>query len=177
MCDPVSIGMFSLSALSTAVGYKAQSAQADYQNKMAYAQAENARQATINDYNQSSLRSIEEEDASAQKVRMQIEEMRKAQATARVSAGEAGVSGLSVDTLFRDIEGQGLSNVDVVNQNLAMFQRQNEQNKKAIHTTGKSRGNQAASRLNAGPSALGAALEIGGAGLSAYDSYQKRQEG
>lgn len=176
MCNPAFIA-FGLQAASIGVGYQAQKAQADYQNQMAHATAANARQAAINDYNQSFLREMEEEAATVQKIDMQLEQMRQAQARARVSAGEAGVAGLSVDALSRDIAGQAASNISVLNQNAHMASRQAMQDRRAIETTGQSRVNQAASSMSAGPSLLGAALQIGGAGVEAYDKYQTRKKG
>lgn len=175
MCDPVSIIGFGLSAASTMMGAQAQQAQADYQNKLAIANARNATQATLNDYNQSALRDVQEEAAAAQKVQAQVDEARALRARARVSAGESGVSGLSVDALDRSIAGDALGNITTINQNRAWTQQQSNMNKKALYTTGKSRTNEAASSMRSGPSAIGTALQIGAAGLDSYESYKARK--
>ena len=166
MCDPVTIVGLALSAASTYMQQQSAEAQADHANKIAEAEAANATQATLNDYQQSALRDIEEQQAASQESRTAAEEARAARATARVASGEAGVSGLSIDALEREYAAQNLRNQDVITSNLAMRQRQSAQDRKAINTTGRSRVNQAAASQQLAPSRLGAALQIGAAGLN-----------
>jgi len=167
MCNPVFIG-FALSAASTVMEQQAAEASADAANKNAEAQARNATQATLNDYSQTAQRDLQEQSAAAQELDQNQMAAARQQATARVSSGEAGVSGLSIDALERGYKGQELRNSDVIQRNLAFQQQQSAQTRKSIYTTGKGRVNQAAASMKTKPSRLGAALQIGGAGLDAY---------
>lgn len=102
--------------------------------------------------------------------------LRKAQATARVSAGEAGVSGLSVDALLRDLSGQaGYDNATATENYLRQdrsinFRRENAQNA-AVSAVNSVRQPQIQS-----PDYLGAALRIGQSGLNVYADYKDRQD-
>lgn len=173
MCDPTM--MFVASVATSALGgyaqYQAQSQQAAYQNRLAIATAENAKQATINDYNQSALRDAQEEAAAAQQVQAGSREAARARATLRTSAGEAGVAGVSLAALERDFYAQELRNQDVINQNLRWQRQQAGMDRKSIHSTGVSRRNQAASSMMARPSFLGTALQVGGDVMTAGNKY------
>jgi len=104
---------FVLTAASTGVGvygqYQQASAQADYQKQLAIAQNEqielNAKYANENYRNQliqASRQELEAEQSDSQAVLDNQLKAAQARATARVAAGEAGVSGLSVDALLYD---------------------------------------------------------------------------
>jgi len=100
---------------------------------------------------------------------------RRATATTRVSAGEAGVSGLSVDALLRDLSGQaGFDNATATENYLRRDANINSRRENAQ--------NEATSTVNSirqpviqAPDYLGAALRIGQAGITAYGQYQVDQ--
>ena len=105
MCDPVTIGI--------AMGAASAGTQVIGQRQMAKTQAQvqaNASKAERQRYLQevSSMRvqQGQEQVAAAQKINESARKAREARATARVSAGESGVAGLSVDALINDLTKQ-----------------------------------------------------------------------
>jgi hypothetical protein len=123
MCEPVSIGF---AVASLAIGVASQYAQ--YQSQMDYAnqqeQAQNDAIAQQQAYqnrliqlegerfqaesNAIRTRQLQEQQALARQGQQASMQARQAQATALVQAGEAGVTGLSVDTLLADFTRQEL---------------------------------------------------------------------
>ena len=99
MCEPLTI----LTIASAAAGAVAQNQQAKYQTKQNERQYQNtvvtanANQAQVN------LEQSQQRDASMQKLDENNMAARAAKSTATVSAGENGISGLSVDALLADI--------------------------------------------------------------------------
>ena len=100
MCDPVSIGLGILQAGSTIQGQRQQAkAQAQAQRNATIAE----QQRYLSEVSASRLRERQEKIAAAQRIQQSTTAAREARATARVSAGEAGVAGLSVDALINDM--------------------------------------------------------------------------
>ena len=102
MCNPIAIGL--------ALGGAQTVSQISGQRQMAKAQAQaqaNASKAERQRYLQevSSMRvqQGQEQVAAAQRINESAKKAREARATARVSAGESGVAGLSVDALINDL--------------------------------------------------------------------------
>jgi nitrogen fixation/metabolism regulation signal transduction histidine kinase len=130
-----------------------------------------AAEALRRDYEQGNAVKVEEQKkAAAKEEDIQIETM-KGQATARVSAGEAGVSGLSIDNLLDGISREGLYDSTTVSTNLAMHVAQIDRN--AHNYRLKAEGRQDTSKYfmedNTGSilSALGGAVSsVGGMGAS-----------
>jgi hypothetical protein len=92
-----------VSALSTGATIRAQ-------QQAAQAQAQAQRNATIAEQQRllqemSAMRIKEQQEniAAAQKIQVSTKKAEEARATARVSAGEAGVAGLSIDALINDL--------------------------------------------------------------------------
>lgn len=109
---------------------------------------------------------------AAQKVNENNAASRAAQSTATVSAGEAGVSGVSVGALLRDLAGQaGYDNTNVEENYLRNNAALNAKRENAYTAT--------ASEINSlktpvNPDYLGAGLRLGQAGLSAYGQYKQQ---
>ena len=61
------------------------------------------RQRYLNEVSSMRVQQRQEQIAAAQRIQESTRKAREARATARVSAGEAGVSGLSVDALINDL--------------------------------------------------------------------------
>ena len=106
MCDPVTIAI----ASSTAMGVASANLQIQGQKMQARMQArmqENAskveRQRYLNEVSSLRTQQGQEQVAMAQKLQSNKTRAREARATARVSAGEAGVAGLSVNALMNDL--------------------------------------------------------------------------
>lgn len=106
MCDPVTIAI----AASTAMGVASANLQIQGMQMQARMQArmqENAskveRQRYLNEVSSLRTQQGQEQVAMAQKLQSNKTRAMEARATARVSAGEAGVAGLSVNALMSDL--------------------------------------------------------------------------
>jgi len=103
MCDPVQIA---LAAAQTFMSQQEQKAQANALAAQQARQAEAAEAAYNQDVKIIERRKQEEIRAAAQAQEDVYRDALQKTATARVAAGEAGVAGLSVDSLLRDISFQ-----------------------------------------------------------------------
>jgi multidrug efflux pump subunit AcrA (membrane-fusion protein) len=188
MCEPMTMAAagLALGATTSAVGYvgsmQQANAQAAYQDALVQQRnqqmRENERQA-MESYNaqlhqitrqQQQLNDQASGDLTAAGVAAA-----RARSTARTTSGEAGVAGLSVDTLLMDFDRQEASYRDSVLHNREWQLEQGEYNKTAL-------GHQAAGRIASMqpivpqpvqmPSFLASALQIGGHGLDAVSGYQ-----
>jgi hypothetical protein len=98
-----------LSIASSAVGYMGAAQQAKQQNEYYVQNAQAANIAAGNQYAQLQHREIQQRDAASRDMMQMGIEGLKARGTAQAAAGEAGVTGLSVDALmgsFFAAEGQ-----------------------------------------------------------------------
>lgn len=171
MCEPTTLAAASLAiaSASTIFSFVQQQGQADYTEDMARQNADAVRQDTVNQYDQLSFRRIQERDAAVEeKMGANLDALR-ARSTARASAGESGVSGLSVDALIADYYGQQGRYNDGVDRNYANTSFQIDQEMKGAQA----RGTTAIRNLPRGqrPSFIDAGLRIGGAALGAYGRY------
>ena len=122
MCDPLtSIGLalgasqataasVGAAAISTTMGVASAGAQMYGQRQQAKTQAKVQKNASaaereryLREVSSMRVQQGQEEVAAAQRVNESARKAREARATARVSAGEAGVAGLSVDALINDL--------------------------------------------------------------------------
>lgn len=167
MCDPVSMTV--LTVASTVASVSAQQQAADAQAESNQRQYDNTMRAYRENVNQTNLAQQQEREGSLMKVEDNNMKSRAAASTATVSAGESGISGLSVDALLGDLSGkEGRYNSAVQTnydraEGAIMNQREN------VYAS-------AASQINGlqtpqAPDYLGAALKIGTAG---YDYYNPR---
>lgn len=100
MCDPISIGMAVASSAMQVTGQR-QMAKAQAQAQANASAAE--RQRYLQEVSSMRVQQGQEQVAAAQRINESAKKAREARATARVSAGEAGVAGLSVDALINDL--------------------------------------------------------------------------
>lgn len=176
MCvDPLSAGLglasFGIGAAGAISKYGAAAsdaaAQAQYQAQERY----NALYALGQNYNQIGARQVQERDSASQA--LFDNEIRAAQAVAKsqASAAEGGVEGNSVESVARDFYRQQgrIDNATIQNEGMAVQQLQEE--KKQAQAQYLSRTNMPAIKQ---PSLLNLGLEIGGAGLQAFDLYDRR---
>lgn len=172
MCEPVSLAIasFAVSAASTVSGYMAQSQAADQQNALYEANRKNAIAAHEDTNRALTNRQSQEMDAAAAEKFDVALDAKKARATNVVAAGEAGVSGLSVEALLREFSGREARYVDRVDENLdmSMAQLQDEKRASGFRTVDRINSVQRAVK----PSFLDAGLKIAGAGLDAYTGYK-----
>lgn len=125
-------------------------------------------------YNSIGLRQQQELDQKAQaEMDNQIKAV-KARGQADASAADSGIYGNSVESVARDVYMQQgrIDSATERNTSMSVAQLQNE--KEQANAQYISRTNQPAIRQ---PSMLGLGLEIAGAGVGAYDLYDRRQNG
>lgn len=167
MCDPVSIGIGILQAGSSIQG----------QRQAARAQEKAQRNATIaeqqrhlSEMSASRLRERQEKIAAAQSIQQSTTKAREARATARVSAGESGVAGLSVDALINDMTRKEAEFSFSVQQQMQFV----NMNRQLGFEDGANRSRMNMLSINkpiAQPNYLGAALSGASTGLSAYNAF------
>jgi hypothetical protein len=172
----------------TVAGFVGQSqqahAQASYQAQMV--QARNAQmsannQAALEAFNnqqrQTLLGQTEQDTANSQKTNQKQTEMLQAEARARTSAGEAGVSGVSVDALLNDFYRQEAVFRDSVRQNSEFGNLRTQSDLAAYRQTAQARMANLQPYIPTrvhGPSALGAGLQIATDTISGVDKWQTR---
>ena len=105
MCEPttIAIAMGAAQAGMTVIGQQqAAKTQAEAQRRASAAE----RQRYLHEVSSMRIQQGQEQVAAAQKMSESARKATEARATARVSAGEAGVAGLSVDALINDLTRQ-----------------------------------------------------------------------
>jgi len=167
MCD-VTLG---LAIASTAFGLVSQTQTASAQResnsqaRINAVTADNQRNAQINQ------KQIQERDAGTQKVFQNSIEAQKATATAQVSAGSAGISGLSVDSLISSIGASRGRYDTAVAENLKSGYMANDWDRVNSYNSMKSTFNSL--KAPTMPNYLGAGLQI----ATATDAYNTRSGG
>ena len=167
MCNATA--MLVLNVASTVAGVYGQQQQAKAQKAYNDQQAKNTMEAYKANLEQTNLMQSQEHAAATQKVNENNRAAEAAKATALVSAGESGISGLSVDALLANLSGEQARYNESVNQNYenASMAIDNQRTNAQVN---------AASQINSlktpqSPDYLGAALRIGQA---AYDYKNPR---
>ncbi|HVJ44379.1 MAG TPA: hypothetical protein VM639_22955 [Dongiaceae bacterium] len=155
-----------ISAASIAATTMMQSANAAKQNAAMQKAATNS---FNNKQQQEQTALIQKQLASQQDEMNSSIEAAKARATARASAGEAGVSGLSVDALINDYTATESRYRDGLRQNMEWETQQFKNRVEGHAVDSENMYNQNAAQK---PSYLGAALRIGGSMASSYVGYQ-----
>jgi hypothetical protein len=172
MCLPVvmAAATFAISAASAVIGFQQQNIAAKNQTLQHHINKENARKAFEDKNNDLSERQSQEMEAAAtQKFDVALD-ARKAQATARTAAGEAGVSGLSVDALLRDFAGREARHTDRVDQQTDWTITQLQQEKKGLGYQYKDR--VASVPVGQKPSWVDAGLRVASGALNAVSTYK-----
>lgn len=169
MCIEPTTMLAIASVASTVASVSAQQEAANQQEKANQRQYDNTMRAYAANVNQTNAEHMQQREASIQKLEENNMAARAAKATANVSAGEAGVSGLSVDALLADLSGKQGRYTSSVTTNY-------ENAEMAINNQRENIGINAASQINQlktpqAPDYLGAALKIG---TTAYDYYNPR---
>lgn len=161
MCDPTVLALSSF-AIKTAgaIGSAAAQNQNYEKNKTAAIGAETS---SVNDIN---LRETQEQQAAGQQLEAAQRQTRTALSSARVSSGEAGVSGVSVDALLTDIGAKESVYSEDVKLNAKMTQDQLERQKLGIYAqtqdriNGQTKANPFATGLNIAGGAIGALSQL-----------------
>ncbi|WGD31652.1 hypothetical protein AncyloWKF20_07490 [Ancylobacter sp. WKF20] len=128
----------------------------------------NSIKAMNDEVNQINLRTQQERTAAAEEMQKNIRTVTAQKATAEATAGEAGVSGLSVDMLLGELDNAASRDRSNIQSNLDMTVAQLDQERRAAETTRDNRINSVPRGRK--PSGLGLAVGIGQAGLGAYNT-------
>lgn len=167
---------FAISAASTAAQYVGQMQAAEAQNATYEQNRIAATKAQELSWQQIDTRTIQEREAAATEKANTAREVRAAQATAKVAAGEAGVGGLSVDMLLGDIAGRYGRYASGVDTQTDWSVAQLQMEKRGVAA-------QAQDRINSvergrKPSLFDAGLRIGAAGIGyAADRERIKRQG
>tara|TARA_E500000075_G_C6931337_1_gene289383 strand:+ start:386 stop:982 length:597 start_codon:yes stop_codon:yes gene_type:complete len=169
MCNPLAIGLGIAQAGMTVIGQRQQAkAQAQVQRNATIAE----QQRYLSEVSASRLRERQEKVAAAQRIQQSTTKAREARATARVSAGESGVAGLSVDALINDLTRKEAEYSFSVQQQM-QFANMNRQ-LGFEDSANRSRMNLLSiNKPIAQPNYLGAALGGVSTGLSAYSAFNQ----
>lgn len=165
MCDPtaIALGSFALNVGGDVLNHNAQ-------NKAATANAQQARAAETRQINDVNVRELQEKQAASQQLEAAARQTTTALSSARLSAGEAGVTGVSVDSLLNTIGAEGSTAAQNVKLNQDNTIQQLERQKLGISAEADSR---VASMPKSNPFAL--ALRIAGSGIGLATQLQGRQ--
>ncbi len=174
MCDPITMVAAALGTAQTVTGYIGERQAAAAQNAMARENQKAANANLVREYADVQTRQIQEEDAAAVQKQDISREARAARATTMAAAGEAGVSGLSVDALLADVYGKEATAKDRISQNSGFTTSNLTREMDGLKA-------KAQDRINSmpwatGPSPFAAALKIGGVGLESYNRYGKPKQ-
>jgi len=104
MCPPIIAAGLGIASMAAQVSGQRKQAEAQAQVQANASKAE--RQRYLQEVSSMRIQQGQEQVAAAQRISESARKAREARATARVSAGEAGVAGLSVDALINDLTKQ-----------------------------------------------------------------------
>lgn len=163
----VAVGTALTSAIATPIyGYVAQqqaaSAQMDYQNQMYAANQKIAQQSLLSQYADISLRQQQEQRKAAEEMRIISTQAQQARATAKASAMESGVAGLSVESLMNDYYRREAGALMATQQQLRGSLFQLEQAKRGMGAEYQGRVLSMTPKPIPTPSAIATGLEVGG---------------
>lgn len=171
MCEAVTMAV-----LTVAKGFsdyqqgvaKAQSDQARFDaNRLAANQARDLKVQTLNQ------RAIQEAEAAAEeKMALGIKAM-EGEGAALVAAGEAGVTGSSIDLILQDYEAQKLRGVTTINRNLENVEKQIELEKMGASAEAQNRVNSLQQGVM--PNFLAAAVGTAASATAAYNTFDVKQ--
>ena len=172
MCYVAAIPLITLaiSAAATAYTVDAQNQGVKAENKARAIGAESARESFRNQASDTNLRIQQEQEAAVDAKINNAKRAAEARGTARASSGQAGVAGLSVDSLLADFYRQEAGFRFVTDSNLSDTVEQSQREMKGLQATARSRENSL--RPEAVPGYLGAGLRIGAQTVSAFDQYK-----
>ena len=162
MCDPLSIATAALTIGSSGMQFQQQREQAKFAQRAATIER-NANLANL-EYEQSQAAMDQ-----AQALEQTRRDAEARMATARVAASDAGVTGVSVDSVLAELSGRAAENVQALETNYARSGVAAANERTNINQR------YAATRnANPRPSGLALGLEIGGAVAGGYASNRKR---
>lgn len=172
MCDPTSIAAATMAVASAGSQYmqhEQAEAQAERQTQMYERNKQNTYEALGQKYGDINARQSQEQQAAAEKKEEITRKARSEMASARVKAGESGVTGNSVDMALRDISGAAARDRSTVDKNLDWTMGQMQRQKTSSHTNAKNRVNSVQPGQEPSDTALG--LGIANSAAQGYMQY------
>jgi len=167
--------MFAVNAAQSLAQYIGQqqqaSAMADYQQQMYDQNKEIADQAAVDQYQGFGTRTYQEREAAALDIMNASRAAREAMGTARVSAGEAGVSGASSDAMLQDFERRQFEYTYGRSRSQDFREQAYESQKKGIRSQQQGRTLSMLPKPVDRPDFLGAALRIGAGYMDAKRQF------
>lgn len=173
MCDPLTLGL-GLQVASVTSGFMAAQAEAKQQNQLYEANKKAANKSATEQFVQNQLAQDQAEQSSAEEKAEVEREARAAAATAKMAAGEANVTGVSVRSLLSEYAGRAGRYRASVDTNNKWRRDQTLLNARGITTGAQNQTNGV--RRAAKPSFLDAGLRLAAAGLDTYNDYQDRKK-
>lgn len=176
MCEPMTIAAATMavaSAGSAVAGYQGAKAQAEMQNQMHQQNMLNSYAAMRQGYLTYQQRQQQEAEAAAQDIQARRLEAMQQTATANVAAGEAGVSGFSVERVLRDIGATASRDVTTIQQNRDWNVNQLNNEMLGLRTQTKSRILSVPKAMK--PRVLPYILQGAGGAAQAYGTYKTGQ--
>lgn len=171
MCEPATIAAAAIAAVSALAQAKAQNDSVKAQNVFEQNRFEQAKtNAEANFFAQAAqanLRIQQEAEATSDQIQETNRQKAQARAQAVVSAGEAGVSGLSVDALLADFERSAARNNETARRNLEFIQQQTEQDVKGLQAAAANQQIAVLPNIRGGQPGLVTALKVGSAAYGA----------
>lgn len=171
MCEPttLAIASFALSAVSSVAAYQQGSAQAKMQTQQHEQNQRNAQAALRDSYIAIQNRQQQEAQSAAQQIEERRRESVRQMSSAYAAAGEAGVSGFSVQSILADIGATASRDISTIEQNRDWSLDQ-------LNSEMAGARNQAMGQMNATapgvkPSAWATAFQIGAAATNSYSGY------
>lgn len=166
MCVTAAIGSFIMSAASAVAGFAQQQAQYKAQQQRYENNKKASNAAAVNRYASQQNQDIQERKAASEEKQKLNIKAAKARATAQTAAGEAGVTGLSVDALVNDFYGEEGRHERTLDNNYAMKHDYIRGEMDVTEANTASRINSVSQGIK--PSFAGAAIRILGAGVKAF---------
>lgn len=180
MCAPavvVAVATLVVSAAGAYASYRQQEnameAQSAFQKKRFEDTAANAEASFLAQASQNNLRIGQEAEAAAQAIQQTKKVQAQARSSAVVSAGEAGITGLSLNALTAEFDRTASARTEAIRRNFEFSTQQ-------LGAVGQGLAAQAQGRVIGaiggpiqGPSLAGAALKIAGAAGDSYDFYRR----
>lgn len=175
MCSIAAAGLI-IALGSTAIAYYEQDENVKAQNKITRQTAAEGAELAAESFRQQAKQVRQKDQQSAiaatQELTQSAKQAAEARATARVSAGEAGASGVSVDNLIADYYRQEAGYKNSVETNLAWEQSQSNMELEGIRSNSISQVVASRRPMVNRPSYLAAGLTGAGQSLDAYNRYR-----
>lgn len=170
MCSPT-LAYAGMAIGSAAMSYQQEKVAAETQTKLYKLNETNARTALTDSYSQMQTRMGQQNEATSQQIQQRrVEAMRQA-STARAANADSGVTGVSVDSILRDISAVASGDVMTMEQNRDWSLSQMGNEMRGMRTQAKNQINSMTPGVK--PSPWSAVFKIGGA---AMDTYQFKKQ-